>query len=739
MKKYILIATLALSAGVSALLTSCEDTLDADKYFDDRRTIESVFTDINQTNGWLAESFKYLSGICADVTTKDGNSAGYHNFADDMFWGDRDNFYDSGYSVQVGYNAFKQADYSETYGQDFWTNCYNGIRQASIFIQNVWMCTPLTEEQRADLKGQARFVRAYYYFLLLRRYGPVPIIPDEGVDYTKDYESLSFPRNTYDEVVNYISNEMITACGELQDWSRTTGNMAAENMVRPTRGAALAVRAYALMFGASPLANGQLKNGEHPGGVSDGFVHSLRNNDGTYLLSTEYDEGKWARAAAALRDVMECPAGYALYYQTVNSDADETNGRPATITPYKDGDFSEKNWPEGYADIDPYLSYRDYFTGYVALDNTEIIFSRGYNTGSRHQSIDGLITHAMPTSLNGWNCHAMTQKMCDAYYMYDGTDCPGKDSEYGEGDGSDRLTGFTSANRRDPNYYKNFRNSAYLKQNVSMQYVNREPRFYASVGFNGASWWNKRPNYEPYVQVFYYRGTAASSSSEEGGATTTSNNGYSATSGYWNRTGIGIKKYINPEDYRERLDAGDYGHIHQHWEPAIRYADILLLYAEAINELTGSYTVPNWNNTESYAISRSVTELKRGIRPVRCRAGVPDLDHVTAEGKGNAGIYSDRNALRKAIKRERMIELFAESKRYYDLRRWMDAPVEEAKTIYGCNVLMTEQQREEFHQVVPVYSLPTIFNDKMWFWPISTNELKRNKNLVQNPGWQYYD
>ena len=36
-------------------------------------------------------------------------------------------------------------------------------------------------------------------------------------------------------------------------------------------------------------------------------------------------------------------------------------------------------------------------------------------------------------------------------------------------------------------------------------------------------------------------------------------------------------------------------------------------------------------------------------------------------------------------------------------------------------------------------NLPTIFNDKMYFWPISTNELKRNKNLVQNPGWQYYD
>ena len=46
---------LALLSSASALLTSCEDTLSADKYFDDRRTIESVFTDINQTNGWLSQ------------------------------------------------------------------------------------------------------------------------------------------------------------------------------------------------------------------------------------------------------------------------------------------------------------------------------------------------------------------------------------------------------------------------------------------------------------------------------------------------------------------------------------------------------------------------------------------------------------------------------------------------------------------------------------------------------------
>ena len=54
-----------------------------------------------------------------------------------------------------------------------------------------------------------------------------------------------------------------------------------------------------------------------------------------------------------------------------------------------------------------------------------------------------------------------------------------------------------------------------------------------------------------------------------------------------------------------------------------------------------------------------------------------------------------------------LVASIAEGKRYYDLRRWMDAPVEESIPVYGCNVYMPESQRDEFQRVVPVYSLPT--------------------------------
>jgi hypothetical protein len=168
--------------------------------------------------------------------------------------------------------------------------------------------------------------------------------------------------------------------------------------------------------------------------------------------------------------------------------------------------------------------------------------------------------------------------------------------------------------------------------------------------------------------------------------------------------------------------------IREKVDPAIRYADILLIYAEALNELTKQYEIPSWDGSATYTVSRDIQEMKKGIQPIRIRAGVPDY---------TADVYADANAFRIKLKRERQIELFAEGQRYFDLRRWMDAPSEEAAQVYGCNAYCTKEMPELFHQLVPIPSLPSIFARKMWFWPINHTELKRNKELIQNPGWTY--
>ena len=117
---------------------------------------------------------------------------------------------------------------------------------------------------------------------------------------------------------------------------------------------------------------------------------------------------------------------------------------------------------------------------------------------------------------------------------------------------------------------------------------------------------------------------------------------------------------------------------------------------------------------------------KVALNQVRDRV---NLDPVRATGK----------ELRDAIRLERRLELALEGNRLFDLRRWMDAPVEENKRVYGLNVFQTVQNKDEFMQVIPVYNLSATFTDKMYFWPISHSELKRNKALTQNPGWKYND
>ncbi len=678
-KIYILILTV-LGTGI---LSSCSDYLDADQYFDDRMTEEKVFESKEYSEEWLAHTYSFLTNECADVCSK-----GYtpHCFADDMYYGDRDGDYDVSNESALSYNEFHMGEYTEDDKQDTWTQCYKGIRNATVFIQNIDINQEMTAEKIADYKAQARFVRAYYYWLLLRKYGPIPLLPEEGIDYTESYDDIATPRSTYEECAEYISNEMVLAAKDLQL------NRDEQSVARPTRGAALAARAKVLLYAASPLANGN----------TDNYAKELVDDEGKQLLSSDYDEEKWARAAAAARDVMELGI-YQLY--VANFRTSGTSSYPATIVPPYDSEFSNSNWPDGWADIDPFESYRAVFNGTLnASENPELIFTRGNNGG---ESIAAMVAHQLPRIASGWNTHGLTLKQCDAYYMNDGTDCPGKDKEIGRGDGSDRLTGYVTAEDVEAGRYKP------LAAGVSLQYANRSPRFYASVAYNGSVWHleNESEEANREQQVFYYRGDG---------------NGYTNTM-FWLRTGIGVMKFVHPKDTYEN---GEIGNVEDKTEPAIRYADILLIYAEALNELEGSYNIQSWDGTQTYTISRNIDEMKKGIRPVRIRAGVPDY---------TADVYGDRDEFRKKLKRERQIELMGEGQRYYDLRRWKDAPVEEALTIYGCNTLMTSAQKDLFHTPVAAWALQSTFSRKMWFWPIKHDELKSNNRLTQNPGWTYND
>ena len=149
--------------------------------------------------------------------------------------------------------------------------------------------------------------------------------------------------------------------------------------------------------------------------------------------------------------------------------------------------------------------------------------------------------------------------------------------------------------------------------------------------------------------------------------------------------------------------------------PIIRLADLYLLYAEALNEVSGpSSEVYSWMNL------------------VRQRAGIPDVEAAWNNFSSLPQRISDKDELRKIIHRERMIELVFEGHRFWDLRRWKRAEeFMDGQLIRGWTI--TSGSDGGF------YNLRTIaqqsFAVRDYLWPIPLENILDNPNLVQNPGW----
>jgi hypothetical protein len=243
-------------------------------------------------------------------------------------------------------------------------------------------------------------------------------------------------------------------------------------------------------------------------------------------------------------------------------------------------------------------------------------------------------------------------------------------------------------------------------------YVNREMRFYASIGFSERFWPCNSTSDNAYknIQVSYE-------------ATGNSGKNISQSTTNYAITGYVLTKFVHPDD----AWAGAGAQRIQKSFPIIRYAEILLSYAEALNSLTQSHAFTDETTGETYTFSRDRNEIARAFNQVRYRAGLPGLTDEELDSPAK---------LQEALERERMIEFLFEDRRYFDVRRWGKYEETENELIMGMNV---DVSGDGYYTVVPVnhaYARSRVIDRKLVLFPLELNEVRKSPSLDQNPGWQ---
>ncbi len=251
---------------------------------------------------------------------------------------------------------------------------------------------------------------------------------------------------------------------------------------------------------------------------------------------------------------------------------------------------------------------------------------------------------------------------------------------------------------------------------ASSPYDNRDPRFYASILYDGATWKPRTSDVatkDPanQIQAGQYEITVGGNKVAYFGLDTRKSSVEDWNGSY---TGYYFRKFTDPNP--AIIDQNTWQQIP--W-PFLRYTEAVLNYVEACIELGQE------------------AEAKAWLNKVRFRSGMPE---ITASG----------DALRQAYRNERRIEMAFEEQRFHDARRWMIASSTLGQKVRIVNVIGTlkagksvslyKYDKDNYNYSYNVVNMDPgkenrAWADKMYFLPIHRDEMFRNKNLIQNPGY----
>jgi hypothetical protein len=308
----------------------------------------------------------------------------------------------------------------------------------------------------------------------------------------------------------------------------------------------------------------------------------------------------------------------------------------------------------------------NYSNLFLSKTNDEVILSRFASVNNKAPNVGLWFS---PNGYDGYGENSPIQQMVDAYEMRDGS----------------KFSWNNPAEAAHP-------------------YQNRDPRFYATIFYDGARWIKRHSDaasFDPVGIIQTFKTITLPDGSTLPGIDTRNGpveNWNGSYSNYY------LRKFVDPSN--DFLSASQ----EIPW-PFMRYAEILLNYAEASIEL-GQYQV-----------------ARDALNQIRRRAGMPEF------GPSLTG-----DQLMSEYRNERRVELAFECQRFFDIRRWMIAPKVMNEDAQGIEIAVKGKDRADRstyydyrYKVIDIQ--PRHWDDKMYFLPIAFDEMQRNPKLIQNPGF----
>lgn len=683
-----------LLAGATALtFTSCDD------YFDDvpdnATSLEAVFANRGQSLKWLSNIYTYIpdntnvrynsrTNGCWPMASIEGYLPWDHIVANNIILG----------------TLYPSTDFVKTQ----WTEYYRGIQYANIYLANIDKNSAMLADEREWSKAEVHALRAYFYFNLVKEFGPVPLIGDKVYSVDTPLEEMMMPRNTLDECWDYIIAELKAAIdgGKLKSTFGEDGSVDSQYKGNLTQEAVEGILAEVYLYRASYLFNG------------DPYYQTMANKDGTKLFPQSKDMQKWKDARDAAKRIID-------------------SGKFKLVLRDQSGKLVED-----VKKADPYKSC--FYSAIGRVDNEEMIFLRtnanndSYILKPRHTGISGNVdrgagAYSIPLQFidlffmsNGKRIDDVEQKPISqvttfkaddpVYPVYDTQNLTSKDK-----DGNDIAMNARNS-LSTAKYVDRFSSYNYFTpgsgKGIMKQFYCREPRFYLAVTFQNRRWDYDQAN--TYYTDMSFNG----------------NSGSDGKTHDYPIFGTIVRKLFWEKE--SNIDGA----------VILRLGEVYLNYAEACAQLGEN------------------KEALKYVNLIRSRAGINEYalnraEEGTKDARNKSKIYvgdleHNQELLLKVIYRERLIELSYESKHYFDVRRWGVADMAEGDgwvyptwhkggeggDMIGFNVNNEGSDAEKANSLNFYKRVKTqhrIFTKRMSLFPIPQEEVNRDKQIVQNEGW----